>query len=192
MPTASGYKTYQELKETKPVRWWHAAIIDDMIAFPLDTLEVRGKRLNYAPAYLSIIMNTDMFKAAYEARRKEHSELLALGLTAKLGAVATKSLDIMLETLESKRTQIPFAALAKTSESTLQALGYGLKEKAVNVNVDNRTQNQNVVVVTAEQLAEARDALRHAEHARTIEHEPKKVENLGDEAPVLDVVPNPR
>lgn len=191
MPTAAGHKTYAELKATKPVRWWHEAIIDDMIAFPMDNLEKRSQRLNYSPSYLSIIMNTDMFRAAWEARRRQHSELVSLGISTKVGAVAAKSLDIMLETLESKRGAIPFSSLSKTTEVALAALGYGSKAPAVAVNVDARQQNNTVnVSVTPEQLAEARAALQRAESARALEPPTQKVESGSDE-PVLDLVPNP-
>lgn len=163
------------LKATKPVKWWHEAIIDDMLAFPLDTLEERGKRLNYSPTYLCIIINTDMFKAAYQKRKMDYKENLDNALVQKASAVAAKGLDIMLEALESKRTQIPFAMLSDSVDKTLTRLGYGVPNKggpSVQVNMSG-SGNQVAVLptVTAEQLTSAREALRAVENKVASESE---------------------
>lgn len=154
-----------------PKKWWHEAIIDDMLVFPLDTLEVRGKRLGYSPSYLSILTNTDMFKAAYERRRSEFRTNMDVALANKTTQVAAKGLDIMLEVLEQKRTQIPFAALSETVDRTLQRLGYGVQQKGPTVQVNAGAGSQVAVLptVTAEQLGQARAALRAVETQRSLE-----------------------
>ncbi len=158
----------------KRFRWWHEAIIDDMIAFPLDTLKDRGQRLGYSVAYLSSLVNSDMFQLFYQQRKAVHVELLHNSLVEKTGAVAGKTLDIMLETLEKKRDAIPFAVLADTATKTLGMLGYGAKPApAAVVEVNNNTMNV-APGVTPEQLADARGALRRVEQqraAQTIEHQ---------------------
>jgi len=165
--------TVAELKATKSHRWWHEAIIDDMLVYPLDTLEARGKRLNYSASYLCILMNTDMFKAAYERRRKDFKETMDTAILNKTTQVAAKGLDIMLEVLEQKRAQIPFAALSETVDKTLQRLGYGVQPRGptVQVNAGNGAQIAVLPTVTAEQLTSARAALRAAEGQRAIESE---------------------
>lgn len=166
------YKNFADVKANKPVKWWHEAIIDDMLAFPLDTLKDRAARLDYDQAYLCVIINSDMFKAAYAHRRREYAERLDVSLVNKTAQVAGKCLDIMLETLESKRTQIPFAALASTADSTLSRLGYGTKQSGPSVNVNVNGDGAKVAVlptVSAEQLAEARQALRAAESIRALD-----------------------
>lgn len=159
------------LKSLKPVRWWHEAIVDDMIAHPTDTLKVRAARLNYSVPYLSIIINSDAFKALYEERRRDFTERLQNGISQKTAEAANKALDIVLETLEKKRDKLPFEALSEFTDRTLERLGYGVKHNSPAPNV-----NVNVVAgqVTPEQLADARKALRAAEAGRVIEHEPVK------------------
>lgn len=163
-----------ELKATKPVKWWHEAIIDDMLQFPLDTLEVRGKRLGYSGTYLSIIINTDMFQAAYQTRRNDYRQNMDNALTQKASALAVKGLDIMLETLETKRTQIPFAILSDSVDKTLTRLGYGVPSKGPTVQViGNNAQVAVLPTVTAEQLQSAREALRAVENNLANEQPPK-------------------
>src|SRR5262245_2048023 len=128
------YRDYQDVKARKPTKWWHDFIIDDMIANPDDTLAMRAKRLNYSPAYLSVITNSDLFKALYAKRRVEYKERLDEKIAHKTSLVADKTLDVVLETLEKKRNSIPFPALADFADRTLQRLGYGSKPgNAVNV-----------------------------------------------------------
>ena len=162
-------RTYADLKATKPFRWWHEAIIDDMLAFPLDTLEKRGARLGRAPNSLSLIINSDMFQAMYAARREAYNERLAGSISGKTAQVADKALDIVLETLEKKRDSLPFDSLVELTDRTLARLGYGAKSAATNVQVNV---GHVPPMVNAAQLAEARAALRAVENSRVIEHQP--------------------
>lgn len=171
-------------------KWWHEAIIDDMLAFPLDTLATRGARLNYNPTFLSTLINSDMFKAAYEHRRREYTANLDQSLTQKTAAVAGKALDIMLETLEAKRGAIPFGVLSDTVDKTLSRLGYGVKPQGTTVNVVG--DNAKVAVlpaVNAAQLSEARSALRAAEQLRALE--PPSPAESRSAAPTLDLTAEP-
>ncbi len=180
------YHSYQDLKERKPMRWWHEAIIEDLLLHPLDTMEERAKRLNYSAAYLSIIINTDLFKAAWHQRKLEFRANMDTALHQRTTQVAAKGLDLLLEAMEQKRAQIPFGVLADTVDKTLTRLGYGLKPEGNSVNVNVGVQAQVAsVTVTSEQLAEARQALRAAEQQNALEP-PRS----GSE-PVLDLLPEP-
>lgn len=171
MTSLPSYSNFDDLKRRKPMKWWHEAIIDDMLAFPLDTLKQRSARLKYTESYLSIITNSDMFKAFYEERRTMFNAVLDASLQHKTASAANRALDIVLETLEKKRDKIPFRELAEFTDKTLERLGYGVKPGAhVNVQVNNSPSLQ----ITKEQLAEARRDLRTVEDQREklIEHEP--------------------
>ena len=168
------------VRQTKPFRWWHEAIIDDMLANPFDSAKERGARLGYSPEYIRTIMSSDMFKAAYRARRDEFNERMDTSLTRKLHAVTSLSLDVMKESLEKKRTAIPFADIAKANDSLLARLGYGGDTSGgVNVNVGIA----HAPSVSPEQLQEARNKLRANEQIRDFES-PRS-------APMIDVSPTP-
>jgi|SRR5262245_27268421 len=162
-------RTHQGFLRNKPVRWWHEAIVDDMLMFPKCQVQERAKRLGYSSQYLGMVMNSDLFKALYEKRRAEFNAALDQGIQTKARMAADKTLDVIIETLETKRNSIPFPALAEYADKTLERLGYGSsKGNGVNVNVVTP-------LVTAEQLADARATLRAVEDKRTIEHEPVKL-----------------
>jgi hypothetical protein len=175
MARAATYANFADVKRRKPVRWWHEAIIDDMLAFPLSTLAERAGRLGYDKAYLSVIINSDMFRAVYEERRAAYRENLDATLIHKTAQVANSALDLMLEQLETKRGAIPFQALADTADKTLSRLGYGVKPQAGGLSVSVTANGGNVAVVpsvTAEQLAEARLALQRSEQLRVVDARP--------------------
>lgn len=150
-------------------RWWHEAIIEDMLAFPLSTLKERAARLGYSYSYLSLLINSDMFQLMYRKRKDEHAELLTTSLVEKTSRVAGTALDLMLESMERKRTDIPFPVLADTANKTLNALGYGTKPAAPAVTVVQ--QNNAALIsppVSREELSQAREALHRSERARLL------------------------
>lgn len=158
---------YRKVLRSKPVKWWHESIADDMLAFPMDTQRERAKRLGYSENYLSMIVNSDMFKAYFAQRRLAHQEQLKENLVGKTTEAAGKALDLLLETMDQKRTAIPFDKLADFADKSLGRLGYGNGGKAapVQVNVDART----AVAVSKEDLAGARSVLRDIESRRATE-----------------------
>lgn len=164
------YENYAELKAKKPVRWWHEAIIDDMLEFPLDDLETRGKRLGYTAAYLSTIINSDMFKAHYKDRRAKYIDRLDNSLAVKTTEVAVKGMDILLEQMERKRSSLSFNQVAEVTHKTLDRLGYGVQPNGPGgVNIVNVNSPMQGGAVTREGLEEARKALRKVEGAKIIE-----------------------
>lgn len=159
-----------DLKARKPVKWWHEAIVDDMLAFPTSTLAERSIRLKYTSSSLSIIINSDAFKAMYEERRRAYNERLDASIQDKTARAVNKALDIVLESLENKRDKLPFQALTEFTDRTLERLGYGIKKGGPAVQVVNL--NGVTPQVSQEQLADARKALRAAEESRMIDVTP--------------------
>lgn len=183
----------QSVKRNKQVRWWHEAIIDDMLLHPLDDLKTRGARLGYKPAYLSLIINSDMFKAVYEQRRALFQDRLDQNIANKLVGVASLSLDIMKESLEKKRSAIPFKDLAAANDSLLNRLGYGGGSGGApgSVNVNVNTGSQLVAApVTKEQLEAARGVIRSVEQKNASETPQLAVDPLRTNPRIVDVTPS--
>ena len=167
-------------------RWWYSAIADKMIANPHATLKEIAASLDKTPTTISYIINSDAYKAYLEVRKAEWRERHDFALLDKTARVAEASLDILLETLEKKRSNIPVESVMRVVESSLDRLGYAPKSTngpAVSVHVQ-----QNAVVappVDATLLAEARQAMRAVEARRAreplaIQHQPS-IEIDGDE-----------
>lgn len=161
---ANGETEYRRYARSRPVKWWHTAIIDDMIIYPTATHQERATRLGYTKQAIMMLINSDMFKAAYAARRADFQSKLDDDIRGKMARNATLALDIMHEKLEKKRDTVGFKDLTEASNSLLDRLGYGVKAApatAVQVNVNNATP-----VVTRDDLAEARARLREVESQR--------------------------
>lgn len=158
----------------KRLRFWHEAIIDDMLIHPKSPTVERAKRLGYTAGYLGSLMNSDMFKAAYEARRRAFNARLDESITTGLRRIANKQLELLEETIETKRTQIPFLDQVEGTTRVLSALGFGPKPGGPQVVVQNNTAVQSITPqATAEQIASARDSLRKVEQMRVIEASPQ-------------------
>lgn len=166
-------------------RWWYSSIADWMIRNPGGKLCDCAKELNKNQNTISMIANSDMFRDYLAQRKAEWRETHDFAILSKVTAVAEKSLDTLLTQLEKKGDQVPVQVMAEIATSTLDRLGYGPKQQpGVQVNVqqnDNRVQ----VAVGANELLEAREAMRRAESRRAIESRTLVDEESPSEAPTL-------
>lgn len=149
--------------------WYYSRIIDWMIANPGRPMYECAAYIGKTPTTLSIIVNSDVFKAALAQRKAEFQQAHDFGLIEKTTKIAHASLDAILETLEKKRDKVPLGDLKDISDSALGRLGYGAKpvgpQPGVTVNV-NASQQNVVVPVSHQDLAEARMALRAVQQDR--------------------------
>lgn len=166
-------------------RWWYAAISDLMIARPDWSLQQIAVHLNKHPNTVSMIVNTDMFKEYFQQRREAYRVDHDHALRARMTEVATEGLDIVLEQLRTKRSQVPLQAALKVVESSLDRLGYAPTsgpQVVVNNAPDNR--QQTIVAVTPTDLEAARSAMRLAERSKVgTSLAPPPPPNIGLDAP---------
>lgn len=194
LPPSAGQSKYRDNVAGKRFRPWHETIIDDMLARPFDTVKERARRLGYSPSYLSIIMNSDMFKAAYTHRRELYSVMLDTALQRKTMEVADLGLSILKETMELRRTALPFKTVAETTMSVLEKLGYGQKPSGAGVTVNVQANGGAALgsPVSAEVLAGARDKLRQIESFRAAESEgPLPKAGAQGQAAAIESLPSP-
>jgi len=144
--------------------YWHDHIIDLLLVEPGITQKDIAARLGKHFTTISIIMNNDLFKLRYEQRRGEQSSRLTAAINHKLSGVALSALDIVQETLDKKRSALPFEELTDVMDSALERLGYGLKTASGPTVVVN-TNAQVVAPISSEDLAVAR--------AKVVAHESK-------------------
>lgn len=149
-------------------RWWYSAIADKMIAHPDWTQIQIAASLNKHPNTIAMIVNTDMFKEYLAQRKAAWRDDHDLAIRTRMTEVATEGLDIVLEHLRAKKSQVPLQAALKVVESSLDRLGYAPSsgpQVVVNNNPDNR--QQTLVQVSPADLEEARQAMRLAEQSRS-------------------------
>lgn len=160
------YASYAEAKAKKPFRWWYDAIIDWRLANPGRPEYECAHALGCGVNYLSLIVNTDMFKARWEQRRSEFSDQIGMSVQQKLLRNLDTTLDIIHEQLTTKRTAIPFRDTTKLMDDTLQRLGYGVPRSGVQVNVGAAPGGTTQVAVNVTDLHAARALLRSREAER--------------------------
>ena len=147
--------------------WYYSAIIDWMVANPGKPLRDCAAHVGKTQTTLSIIINSDMFKAALAQRKQEFQLHHDLGIIQKTTQVAHASLDAILASIEKKKDTIPLDTLREISDSALTRLGYGAPsaQQGVVVNLQNNTV---IAPVSAQDLAEARMALRQVQASRAL------------------------
>ena len=144
------------------VKYTHDALIDMIIANPAVSQGQLATAFGYTQGWLSRVMNSDAFQARLAARKMEVVDpQLVLSIDEKLRALASKSLDVVLDKLAV--TQNPDTAL-KALEVTSKALGYGARQQNLNV-------QQNFVVALPPKSASATEWVQaHGPVGMTLEH----------------------
>lgn len=113
------------------VKYTHDGFIDMIIANPAISQAALASHFGYTQAWVSRIMNSDAFQARLAVRKGDIVDpTLVATIDEKLKALASKSLDVVLEKLSV--TQNPDTAL-KALEITSKALGYGARQQNLNV-----------------------------------------------------------
>ncbi len=169
---------------TRKMRWWYEALADFMLANPTALQNDIAAHFGRTASTISIVINTDAFKAYFRQRRAAFQSDLSEGVKQKLMNVADVSLDMMLEKLEKKKDSIPLDMLLKTNESVLKALGYGQTGggSAVQVNVNTNAATVAPAVTLAD-LEAARVAFRNSQAAAL---PPPTSAPAGEEASVVE------
>ena len=128
------------------VSYTHDSMIDLIIANPAISQGAIAQHFGYTQAWVSRVFNSDAFQARLAARKTEIVDpQLVLTIDEKLKALASKSLDIVLEKLTvTNSAEMGLKAL----EITSKALGYGARQQNVNV-------QQNFVVALPQKAATA-------------------------------------
>ncbi len=151
--------------------YWYDALIDWMISNPGSSMTAIAKEFKKNLSTISMIVNSDMFKARFELRRKELNERMAEEIATETSTVALLSLREVSKRLRDNPAAIPIGQLTEISHSTLDRLGYGQKPL-------NNQQNNVVVNVTVPQsvLSEARQSMRELHSKNSLDAQPHMIE----------------
>lgn len=186
--------------QRKNMLWYYDSIIDWMLANPGRPLSECAKYIGRTQTTLSIIINSDIFKAHLAARKSRFQAQHDLGIIQKNTQIANAGLDAILAAVEKKKDAIPLETLQEVTGSALDRLGYGTKPQSGGITVNATGNTQVVLPVSSDDLNEARNALRAAQQQRSYvpptsptvdvllegqEAEPVKVIEGGAVAPVI-------
>lgn len=137
----------------------HYRVLDFMIANPHMKLGEIADHLKYTQSWVSIIINSDLFKAEYRRRRSAYEQLDSQVIQEKVNRLANLGLDGMIASLEnipeedSEDEQPSFAQLKAATELALKASGYLSQKPAtpqgVNITIAPVTQVSTSVLEQA-------------------------------------------
>lgn len=134
--------------QLKSLRPKHHAIMDYLIANPSVPYGEVAKLFSVTPAWLSTVINSDLFQTQLYERRRLMDQALTASITDKLGRLAEKSLDSLEDAIDDEEVSISTKLdIAKTA---LQSMGFlGPKGGGINSapSVQINTSNQTITVV---------------------------------------------
>jgi hypothetical protein len=136
------------------VSYTHDGMIDIIIAKPDVSQNTLAQHFGYSVGWISRIMCSDAFQARLAERRGEIvTPGLLLNFEERLRGLATQSLDLIMERLESVdengKSDVDVGTVFKALEISTKSLGYGARQ--TNVAIQN---NLTVNTMTDAQLME--------------------------------------
>lgn len=127
----------------------HEQIINWLITHPSEPLSECAREFGYTQAWLSQVIHSDMFQAAYQDRCREAGITAIHTITSRLNVAAALALDKTIERLEGDVASERM--ISDTLRQTLPALGYGVKKDSPEGHLH--------LHLTAEDLTRAREAV---------------------------------
>lgn len=172
LPYVDGFlETNGNVVQLKTLRPKHHSIMDFLLANPKLPYSAVAAEFNVTQAWLSTVINSDVFQAQLRARRSLMDDHVNRDIVSRLHNIAKKGLSTMEDILDDEEASA--ATKLDVAKTSLTALGYlGTKGGSpVTVNVQQNTQNNNLTVRSSI-LQEARNRLQQQAQGLTIEHKP--------------------
>lgn len=148
--------------QPKSHNWWYDRLCDWLLANPEKTLGDAAKEFNVTQSWLSVIKNSDSFKAYYAERSAAYSKELQsasvatlVGVKEKTAAAAETALDEIQNRLETMGAVMPFSQLLDIAKLNLATSGYTAQSKGPVQQV-----NVNIGTVGRDELERARERMR--------------------------------
>ncbi len=162
--------------QPKKFRFWYDDIIDWMLGNPGGTQKDCAEALGRSAQSISMIVNSDMFKARWAERRGELNTMYAEAIAIKTARVGTLALDVLEDKLTNQPKTIPAGTVADIAKQSLEALGFGAPKAGQMV------PSQEVHVhVNSNVLAQARDRMRTIEGQKLEEGRPSRITHEPEE-----------
>src|SRR5690242_624173 len=96
--------------------WWYDHNIDWMLLNPNGSMKDCALHLGRSYAYLTLIVNSDLFKQRLAERRKDVNERLSNAVEFRAKSAATKSLELLLSRMEERPEQFKNKELLDVAE----------------------------------------------------------------------------
>lgn len=135
------------------VRPTHEAILDHVLTRPHGTLSELAAVTGYSVSWLSQIMRSDCFRAAYNARRQDVECTVMSGIGDRLNGLANLGIDKLEKMLET--TEDP-DLIIDSFDKIMHRAGYAPNTTKVNPTPNLTINQQNNLTLSREDLAALR------------------------------------
>ncbi len=141
----------------------HEAMIDWLLVNPgAKNLNPLAAAMSVSRSWLSIVMQSDVFKEEYTRRRQAHNSELSKQLIEKQLKVTLKALDKVDEFMDDE-DEVDLRTALEVADRTAKHLGFHPKPGLGPVLVDE-TVSREIRTVDAGTLHEARETIRRVTH----------------------------
>lgn len=110
--------------QIQKVNWWHEAVIDWQLEYPHLKLYDCARHFGVTQSWLSVVINSDVFKELWAIRRENHSSYISSSLIDKTQALAHLTVETITEKIEKEKDNLSLSALKDTADTVFRALGY--------------------------------------------------------------------
>jgi hypothetical protein len=142
--------------EPTQLREWHEQVMDFILLNPRATYEEIAQAFQSSAQSIGCIVRSDLFQARLRERREGRNMKVEDRIFAKLNKLAETTVDVLTERIEQEKKALGIADIRDTAELALHTLGYGKPAQAKTA----QDVNLQVVVVSRDELAEARQIMR--------------------------------
>lgn len=126
----------------------HLALMDFMLQRPEASLREMADYFGYSVSWLSIVTNSDVFRAAFAERRVDIESRIAADIPTKLRGIAAQTLDKLAAKVEEIEDP---AFIKETADMVLHRLGYAPSRSAAPAPAQVNVQ-QNTYILTKDDL----------------------------------------
>ena len=164
--------------QIKSVRPWHEQIVDWMLQNPHLTQGQCALYFSKTEAWLSSVINSDLFREYKSRRFADHHENVSHSVIERVSGLAGLSLEVLHKRIEEEKEDIPLGIVLDSATLMLKSMGFGPKAAPAPAPT---TITLNLNGAPAEVLAQARDDLRKTHVENTVEAEDAEVVDGGDD-----------
>ncbi len=164
--------------QIKSVRPWHEQIVDWMLHNPHLTQGQCALYFHTTEAWLSSVINSDLFREYKSRRFADHHENVSHSVIERVSGLAGLSIEVLEERIKAEREDIPLGIVLDSASLMLKSMGYGPK---VGPAAPAATINLNMNGAPAEVLAQAREDLRKTHVENTVEAEDAEIIDGGED-----------
>lgn len=144
----------------------HQELMMYMLLHPKKTQGEIARDLGYTQAWVSTVVNSDMFQKKYAESRDVYEGTVFISLQEKTTAAAQMALDRLMTNLEDSHDLDPGFYLEAVNK-LLQRLEPPKTPAATALNMVHHSAHNTLVVATNEDIARARDALSSLQRITT-------------------------